>query len=121
MVLDYLDYDAIGRRIKIARIKKGITQDIVAEKLNISSTHVSNIETGHSKLSLPVIVGMANILSTSVDMLLCDSVICSGPAFKMETAEILHDCSDDELRVLTEIVKGAKAAIRRNTELHVAE
>lgn len=50
-----LDYRAIGKRIKIARIKADLTQEALAEKASLSTTHMSNIETGNSKLSLPTI------------------------------------------------------------------
>ena len=59
-----LDYRAIGKRIKIARIKADLTQEALAEKASLSTTHMSNIETGNSKLSLPTIVSLANALST---------------------------------------------------------
>ena len=72
-----LDYRAIGKRIKIARIKADLTQEALAEKASLSTTHMSNIETGNSKLSLPTIVSLANALSVSVDEFLCDSVIHS--------------------------------------------
>lgn len=62
-----LDYRSIGRRIKIARIKADLTQEALAERVPLSTTHMSNIETGSSKLSLPTIVALANALSVSVD------------------------------------------------------
>ena len=40
-----LDYKAIGKRIKIARIKKNLTQETVADKIGVTPQHVSNIET----------------------------------------------------------------------------
>ena len=41
-----IDYKAIGQRIKIARIKKGITQEAVADLIDITPAHMSNVETG---------------------------------------------------------------------------
>ena len=38
-----LDYKAIGKRIKIARIKADMTQEMLAEKIELSPTHLSNI------------------------------------------------------------------------------
>ena len=38
-----LDYKAIGKRIKIARIKADLTQERLAERIEISPTHLSNI------------------------------------------------------------------------------
>ena len=48
-----LDYKEIGKRVKIARIRADLTQEALAEKAGLSITHMSNIENGHSKLSLP--------------------------------------------------------------------
>ena len=41
-----LDYKAIGKRIKIARIKADLTQEKLSEMVGVSPTHLSNIETG---------------------------------------------------------------------------
>ena len=38
-----LDYKAIGKRIKIARIRKGLTQESVSDMVGITPPHVSNI------------------------------------------------------------------------------
>ena len=39
-----LDFKAIGKRIKIARIKKELTQEAVSEKVGVTPQHMSNIE-----------------------------------------------------------------------------
>lgn len=46
-----VDYKAIGQRIKIARIKKGVTQETVADLIDITPAHMSNVETGKTKVS----------------------------------------------------------------------
>lgn len=79
-----LDFKAIGKRIKIARIKKNFTQEAVADRIGVSPQHVSNIETGNSSVSLPTLVAIANMLSVSVDELLCDTVLTSKPIFERE-------------------------------------
>ena len=38
-----LDYKAIGKRIKIARIQAELSQEALAEKADLSPTHMSNI------------------------------------------------------------------------------
>ena len=55
-----IDYKAIGQRIKIARIKKGITQEAVADLIDITPAHMSNVETGKTKVSLPTLIEIAN-------------------------------------------------------------
>ena len=66
-----LDYKAIGKRIKAARIKKGVTQDVIAERIGITPQHMSNVETANSKVSLATLVTIANELDVSFDELLC--------------------------------------------------
>lgn len=64
-----LDYKAIGKRIKIAQIEADMTQEHLAEAVELSPTHLSNIETGTTRVSLNAIVSLANALS--VMYLLC--------------------------------------------------
>lgn len=112
-----LDYRAIGKRIKIARIKADLTQEALAEKASLSATHMSNIETGNSKLSLPTIVSLANALSVSVDEFLCDSVIHSKDIFSQEIQDLVSDCDEYEIRMIADFVRAAKETIRKDAKL----
>ncbi|TQX28649.1 helix-turn-helix domain-containing protein, partial [Clostridioides difficile] len=89
-----LDFRAIGQRIKIARIKKHLTQDTVSEMVNITPSHMSNVETGKSTVSLPTLVSIANALGVSVDELLYDTILDSKVVFEKELSDILKDCND---------------------------
>ncbi len=109
-----IDYDAIGMRIKIARIRARFTQEAIADKTGLSVVHISNIENGNAKMSLPSIVNIANALSVSVDQLLCDSVIHSNHVFNKEVQELLSDCSPYDIRILVDILKASKEALRRD-------
>ena len=114
MNTDNIDYKAIGKRIRIARLKAGMTQELLAEKAGLSTTHMSNIETGSSKLSLPAIISLADALGVSVDELLCDNVIRSREVFSREIQDILSDCDEYEIRILADILKSAKESMRKN-------
>lgn len=109
-----IDYDAIGLRIKIARIKAKITQESLAKQIGLSPTHVSNIETGNTKLSLPTIINIANVLAVSVDDLLCDNIVKSNHVFNKEAQEILADCSPYDIRILLDILKSTKKALQKD-------
>ena len=69
-----LDYVKIGERIREIRKERKWTQSELAYRAGINSSYLSHIETAKTKLSLPVIVQIANALSVSVDRLLCDSL-----------------------------------------------
>ena len=67
-----MDYYAIGQRIRKYRKAKGLSQEQLAELVDISTTHMSHIETGNTKLSLQVFADLAEALQVSVDSLLYD-------------------------------------------------
>ena len=60
-----LDYVAIGRRIKAARVKQDMTQEELAEHVQVSTAHISKIETAYTKPSFQVVVDIANALQIS--------------------------------------------------------
>lgn len=109
-----IDYKAIGQRIKIARIRKEITQEAVADTIDITPAHMSNIETGKTKVSLPTLIAIANALSVSVDVLLCDNVLASKVVFEGEAKEVFKDCDEYEIRLLVNLLKSSKEAIRQD-------
>ncbi len=62
-----LNYKEIGSRIKERRQDLGITQEVIANKLDVNPSHISNIECGRSHPSLTALIQIANILQCSVD------------------------------------------------------
>lgn len=107
-----LDYKAIGEKICKTRKKESITQECLRNKAGISKSHMSHIERGTTKVSLPTLVDIANALGTSVDYFLSDSVEASTHVFNSEVAEILKDCSAYECRAIIEHMKLTKKTIR---------
>lgn len=60
-------FNDIGEAIKFARIDKRVTQEELAEILNVTPTHVKHLESGHRKPSIPVLFAIAKTLNMSVD------------------------------------------------------
>ena len=105
-----MDYFKIGEKIRKYRKAKGFSQEVLAEKVGISITHMSHIETGNTKLSLPVLVALANVLEIQADDLLSDHP--SGRTIAIsELEQILDTCSDMQIRVILDIVKATKTAL----------
>ena len=109
----FIDYHDIGKRIRDVRVSKHITQENLAEMADLSIAHVSHIETGNTKLSLPAIVNIANALSVSLDTLMCDNITQSTDIYMHEISQLVMDCDDKEIRIIAEIVKAAKAILRK--------
>ena len=112
-----IDYKSIVKRIKAARIRLDMTQERLAEQVNLSPSHLSNIETGTTKVSLSTIVKLANALHVSVDGLLADSVVQSKAVFEQDIQTILSDCDDYEIRVIADIAAATKKTLRKEAEL----
>lgn len=108
-----IDYNAIGKRVRTARLNAHMTQEQLAEQAGFSLTHISNIETGNTKLSLPALLALANILSVSADQLLSDCLKRNDIAFLHEAQDLLNDCTEMELRTLIDILRASKQSIRQ--------
>ena len=67
-----MDYKVLGKNVKKYRLLRGMRQDELGEKCVCSVSHIGHIEGGHGKVSLEMIVLVANKLEVTVDQLLCD-------------------------------------------------
>lgn len=112
-----LDYRAIGKRIKIARIRADLTQEKLAEFIDISPTHLSNIETGTTRVSLTTIVNLANTLSVTVDDLLCDNVVKAKVQFESDIAALIESCDEYEIRMVKDMAFSLVDTLRRDAHL----
>ena len=65
------DAKKAGAQIAALRKAKGLTQSEVGERLHISYQAVSKWERGESLPDIPVLVGLARILETTTDNILC--------------------------------------------------
>lgn len=65
----YCNQVEIGKRIQKLRKDKGLTQEQLAEELNISTIHLAKIETGKRGCSLDILIGIAVFFDASLDYL----------------------------------------------------
>ena len=66
---DY-NYEPIGKRIKNVRLERKFTQEYVAEKLNVSCQHISDVERGLNGMSIPSLMQLCKVLDTDADYIL---------------------------------------------------
>ncbi len=105
-----MDYYEIGQKIRKIRKAHGLSQEELAERINISTTHMSHIETGNTKLSLPVFVDIAAALEVRTDDLLGSALVTTSASLE-EIAAVLERCSAQEAKVIADIVKAAKLSM----------
>lgn len=64
----------IGKRIKMYRMAKGLTQEELAEKIGLSRNYYSAAERGVYSLNLDKVVEIINILDCSADEIFADVI-----------------------------------------------
>lgn len=69
-----MNLQVVGHRIKMARESKNLSQEDLAELVDLSPTHISVIERGVKVTRLDTFVAIANALEVSADSLLVDVV-----------------------------------------------
>lgn len=109
-----MDYYAIGQRIRKIRRAHGLSQEELAEKIGISTTHMSHIETGNTKLSLPVFVELASVLEVRTDELLYDETLADRSAAIEEIIHILDTCTTQQIRIIEDIIWATKTSLNEH-------
>jgi len=106
-----MNYYEIGQRIRKARRSRGLSQEQLAEQIGISTTHMSHIETGNTKLSLPVLVDLAAKLDVRVDYLLCHDSPLERNIHTDAILQILDSCNIQQLRIIEDVLKATKSSL----------
>lgn len=119
------DYKSLGKRIKDIRLSKKITQKELAHNANITDRYMSNIETGKCKTSIETVISIVNALGVSLDNVFYDSLdnvstnntVNSKTVYDKEVKELLKDLNNEELKLIIEIIKFNKEAIKKVKEI----
>ena len=106
-----MDYYSIGQRIRKFRKARNYSQEFLAEKIGVSVTHMSHIETGNTKLSLPVLYNLACLLEVRTDDLLFDAPPSERDSSLDAILQLLGSCNTQQLRILEDILRSAKSSL----------
>ncbi len=101
-----MDIDSkLGAVIKEARTDKGLSQEQLAEILNVTPTHIKHLESGRRKPSVNVLFQLSEILGFSLDSLLekCNSSEANPKAERINA--IIKNCNEKELDTITDVIK----------------
>lgn len=104
-MLQKINYELLGRKIKQLRISAGITQEALAEMVSCNTSHISNIENNYTKASLNVLLAIANSLNTSIDYLLSNQYISETTALDNEIIKQISQFSLDKKKQVLRIIK----------------
>lgn len=100
-----MDYDQLGRRLREERHKLNLTQETLAEKVDISDAYIGQIERGERHLTLDTLIRIANHLGVTIDYLLQDSIEIDDDHFVDQIKQIVYQRSPKEKQMALDVLK----------------
>jgi transcriptional regulator with XRE-family HTH domain len=119
----------VGDKIRQIREKRGLTQDQLCQKANISKGFLSDVENGKRNISSQKLLDVANVLGASIDYLLKDELIeeiqNASVTIPPELSEAAEQCGVTYAEILDVLAAQRSIVARRSTskkkELSVEE
>ena len=107
-----LDYGIIGKRLKKARQEKNLTQEVMAEKLDVSVAFLSRVERGNSHINLKRLSQICEILGVSEGEILNGTSGDSKSYLRTEFSELLDKSTQEQQKLIYNI---AQVIINQNS------
>lgn len=103
----------VGQRIRKARKNAGLSQEKLAEQLDISTVYMSDIENGKTNLGLKIFMKITEVLQISADWILQTNTPLVQDLRRSELNDLFIGCSPEELRSYSRIIKEIQALSKR--------
>jgi len=98
-----IDYKVIGKRIQKFRNSKGFTQEVLSEKIGVSTNYLAKVEGGHERPNLELL----GKISVEVDVCLSElltGVVEGGQYLRKDIADILKTCPAEKTRLIYDVI-----------------
>ena len=100
-----LNYSIIGERLKQARMNKKLTQEKLAEKLDVSVAFLSRIERGSSYINLKRLNQICSILDVTEGEILNGVSKDSSTYLNKDLSNLIKNCPPEKLNLIYNIAK----------------
>lgn len=105
------EWATVGERIRLAREAAGISVRELARRIDVSASHVSQVERGLASFSVRALYSVVNILGISMDSLFEESVLeVSSPSLHDEVIATSQDGPLDEAGIV--LRRGSRPAMQ---------
>jgi len=105
------EWATVGERIRLAREAAGISVRELARRIDVSASHVSQVERGLASFSVRALYSVVNILGISMDSLFEESVLeVSSPSLHDEVIATSQDGPLDEAGIM--LRRGSRPAMQ---------
>lgn len=100
-----IDYNVIGQRLKQARLSKNLTQEDLAEQIDISVAFLSRVERGNSHINLKRLTQICKLLDVDEGYILNGVSSTSENYLTKEFSDLLQKCTPEKQRLIYDIAQ----------------
>ncbi len=100
-----LNYTIIGVRLRQARINKKMTQEVLAEKLDVSVAYISRIERGSTNINLKRLSEICALLDVSEGEILSGTSSESTSYLNKAFSDLLKNCPTEKIDLIYKIAQ----------------
>ena len=104
----------IGEQIKLSREDRGLTQEQLAEAIEVSPQYISDLERGVVGVSIPTLKRLCTHLGVSSDRILFDR---KTEAFSAAIGEKCRGLSDSQFRMVLDIIDRFLSAVEEERKI----
>lgn len=95
----------IGKKIAEIRIKRGFTQEKLAEMVNYSTNHIAKLESARTKPSFNLLIDIANAMNIEVKDLFDFDEINTIEYMKKDLVNTISSADNDTIKLLYKFKK----------------
>ena len=99
-----IDYSAVGKRISLIRKNRGMTQEQLAEKAELSNIYISHIENSRSIPSLETLMKLCSALDITPDEVLLGTKQDMENYLQSDIQKKLILCTPKERRMVSRFI-----------------
>ncbi|MCL2344003.1 MAG: helix-turn-helix domain-containing protein [Firmicutes bacterium] len=98
-----IDFKIIGKRIQRARNALGLTQEVLSERIGVSTNYLSKVEGGHERPNLELLGKISVAADVSLSELLT-GVVEERQYLQKDIADMLSACSPEKTRLIYDVI-----------------
>lgn len=97
----YLNYQLLGRHIQSARKARNITQEMLAERMNVSLGHIGKIERGERLINLERLAEISILLRVPIEDLIAGCI-----DRERDSIPVINALTHEKVDVIYTLLKG---------------
>lgn len=104
--MDNFDAQAFGKAVRESRLSENLTQERLAEEVNITVRYLSDIEKGARTPGMKLMLALCLKLNISIDEFLFPIESVTNSTIKRQTLKSLDSLHKNELHIINATIRG---------------